>query len=322
MFKKIIPKIKSAFVPCQENQYRPKILESRFLTYFVLIILLLKLFTIPLLIYLPKNIFFADITKNALVQLINGERQDFGLKTLKENSQLNEAAYLKAQDMLEKDYFSHQSPEGLTPWYWFKEVGYSYQVAGENLAIGFLDSKEVVQAWMASPSHKQNIINSKYTETGIAVLRGDFQGNDVIVAVQVFGAAKIQAVQKETPKEEKPLAETKKAETATSVLAAEESQPKATENLTKKEVLTLNLTEFVIRDYNNWLQKIIYGLLAFIILSLLAAVFYDIFIYKKFQIQYKDLIFETIGFTLLLLIFLYIDKERIIQLIPHNFNIY
>jgi len=323
MLKPIFLKLKCIFLPCEANNYRPQILESRALAYLVLIVLLLKLFTFPLLVYLPKNIFFADITKNTLVQLINGERQDSGLKTLRESSQLDQAAYLKAQDMLEKDYFAHQSPEGIAPWYWFKKVGYNYQIAGENLAIGFLDSKEVVNAWMESYFHKQNIINPKYTETGMAVLRGDFQGSQVVVAVQLFGTPKTPTPKKETPEPQgqKPVSETMNEQLATSVLPAE-TQASSPEGLTKKEALSLNLTEFAVQDYSNWLQGIIYGLLAFVIISLLLALFYDIFVYKKYQIQHRDLIFKTVGFTLLLLIFLYIDKEKIIQLIPHTFSIY
>ncbi|MFA0783493.1 CAP domain-containing protein, partial [Fervidibacter sacchari] len=90
---------------------------------------------------------------------MNAERRERKLPPLSENPILNQSAYLKAKDILDKDYFSHFSPDGLSPWYWFKLSGYDYQFAGENLAIGFLDSKEVHDALMSSPTHKQNILN-------------------------------------------------------------------------------------------------------------------------------------------------------------------
>ena len=62
---------------------------------------------------------------------------------------------MKAQDMATLGYFAHVSPDGKTPWYWIEKVGYDYQYAGENLAINFSDSKDVTNAWMASPLHKE-----------------------------------------------------------------------------------------------------------------------------------------------------------------------
>ncbi len=92
-----------------------------------------------------------------MLELTNEERIDNGLSALELNPKLELAAQQKAQDILSKDYFAHQSPDGFTPWYWFEKVGYDYQYAGENLAIGFLDSEEVSQAWLESPSHRANL---------------------------------------------------------------------------------------------------------------------------------------------------------------------
>ena len=142
--KKILRKAKILFIPCEGNHYKPRFLAGGALFYFVLTLLFLKLIAISFVAYFPKTIFFADLTKTALIQLTNQERQSLGLSTLKENSTLDQAAQQKAQDMLSSDYFSHYSPTGVCPWYWFKKVGYNYQLAGENLAIGFLDSEEVL----------------------------------------------------------------------------------------------------------------------------------------------------------------------------------
>ena len=196
MAKRIILKLKLIFIPCLENSYRPKFLESKFLFYYLLFLLILKLFTVSYLIYLPKTIYFADISSTSLIKLTNQGREALGFGHLTENSQLDKAASLKAQDMIAQDYFAHQSPEGKSPWYWIKSANYDYQYAGENLAIGFLDSEEVYQAWNNSPSHKANLFNPNYQDIGITVLKGDFQGNEIYVVVQLFGSPKTKPASK------------------------------------------------------------------------------------------------------------------------------
>src|SRR6185436_7850636 len=98
---------------------------------------------------------------------------------------LNKAAMAKAQDMVKNGYFAHESPQGISPWYWFKQAGYVYKYAGENLAVGFVDSKTVYDAWFNSPSHKANLLNKNYTQVGTAIVSG-FDGNSIVV-VQEFG---------------------------------------------------------------------------------------------------------------------------------------
>ncbi len=163
------------------------LLTSKILLYIIVAILVVRIILVLVSLPLPPNIFFADITKIDLLNLLNSNRQKLGLNTLSENSELDNAAYLKAQDMIKKGYFAHQSPEGITPWYWFSQAGYSYKYAGENLAIGFTDSNNVYEAWVNSPSHKENLFSSKYREVGTAVLRG-FGDNGAIVIVQFFGS--------------------------------------------------------------------------------------------------------------------------------------
>jgi hypothetical protein len=186
--EKILKKGKAGFIPSPENNFRPSFFRSRFLFIALFFIILLRLLIIPFILYLPTSNFFAEVTKTALFNSVNEERKDQGLAILETNFLLDEAAYAKAQDMLEEDYFSHTSPEGLTPWHWFRYRGYDYQYAGENLAIGFLNSCEVVKAWMNSETHRQNILNPNYEDMGLAVLRGEFQGKETTLVVQLFGA--------------------------------------------------------------------------------------------------------------------------------------
>jgi len=139
---------------------------------------------------IPQNIFFADITKIALESFVNQTRESLGLTPLVINEKLNEAASLKAENMVQNQYFDHTSPNGITPWFWFSKAGYNYKYAGENLAVGFFDSKEVYEAWLDSPTHKANIVNPNYTEMGTAILKGFGQDNSIIV-VQTFGSQKV-----------------------------------------------------------------------------------------------------------------------------------
>ncbi|MFA5746710.1 MAG: CAP domain-containing protein [Candidatus Paceibacterota bacterium] len=188
MIKTIASKLRHIFIPCKSNNFRPKFLDSNFLIYYLAILLIVKFIVLPASFCFYQSSYFATLTKEFLVTLTNQERKELGIGELKENSTLDQAAALKAQDMLDLDYFSHNSPEGKSPWYWIKLSGYSYQKAGENLAIGFVDGEEVVQAWNDSPSHRANLVNPGYQEIGIGIAKGDFQGQEVTVVVQMFGA--------------------------------------------------------------------------------------------------------------------------------------
>jgi len=130
----------------------------------------------------------AQYSAGTLVTLTNSARAQNGLGGLATNSALASAAYNKAKDMFENNYFAHNSPSGKTPWDFIKEAGYSYSYAGENLAIGYTDPDELFSAWMGSPTHRENIINPNFREIGIAVVSGTFQGSETLIAVQEFGA--------------------------------------------------------------------------------------------------------------------------------------
>lgn len=169
------------------EKFRLNFLRSNLLLYFAILILLLKIFTITEIINLSKEAFFADITKSSLVNYINQARMSSGVPALTENIVLDQAAQLKAQNMLQNQYFAHTSPQGISPWYWFSKAGYNYKYAGENLAVGFFDSWQVYEAWLNSPSHKSNLMNPLYKEVGTAVLSG-FGNNNAIIVVQLFGA--------------------------------------------------------------------------------------------------------------------------------------
>ncbi len=128
----------------------------------------------------------AAVVSAVLVNLANGDRSANGLGELTSNPTLVAVAQAKANDMAAKGYFAHVSPEGIDPWHWFNTIGYEYSFAGENLAVDFSDSGDVERAWMNSPTHRDNILNSKFTEIGIATAQGMYEGRATTFVVQVF----------------------------------------------------------------------------------------------------------------------------------------
>ncbi len=122
-----------------------------------------------------------------VVDLTNEERADLNAAPLRRNTTLDAAAKLKAEHMAKNEYFAHYSPDGVSPWHWFNQSGYVFAHAGENLAIHFTDSSEVVEAWMDSPSHRANIVNAQYTEIGVGTAKGTYEGYDTVYVVQLFG---------------------------------------------------------------------------------------------------------------------------------------
>lgn len=135
----------------------------------------------------PAVTVLAKMSETSIIDLVNASRKEAGLSPLSENAKLQAAAEAKADDMFKHDYFSHTSPSGKTPWTWVKESGYTYKAAGENLAINYTDAEEQHRAWMKSPTHKANILNTRYQEIGVATKSGSLSGKQATVTVQMFG---------------------------------------------------------------------------------------------------------------------------------------
>ncbi len=130
-----------------------------------------------------------NVSTDELLNLTNQKRQEAGLSALTYNSQLAQAAEMKARDMFAKNYWAHFAPDGKSPWDFIKESGYTYAYAGENLARGYTTSPSVVDAWMASPEHKANILSPNYTDEGFAVEEGALTGDsDTVLVVEMFGS--------------------------------------------------------------------------------------------------------------------------------------
>ncbi|MBP6854964.1 MAG: hypothetical protein KBD26_01680 [Candidatus Pacebacteria bacterium] len=132
----------------------------------------------------------SQINQVNIVYHTNLNRQSEGFSILNQNTRLESSAQKKAQDMLDRQYFEHDSPDGIGVADLAEDSGYEYIVVGENLARGdFKTADEVVLAWMNSPAHRENIMNSKYTDIGIGIVYGRYDGSDVWILVQHFGAS-------------------------------------------------------------------------------------------------------------------------------------
>ncbi len=128
------------------------------------------------------------LTRAGTIDKTNVQRVANNLPPLKENLLLDQAAQKKVQDMFSKQYFEHVSPQGTGPAELAKVVNYEYVAIGENLALGnYKNDQELVTAWMNSEGHRENILNSKYQEIGVAVGKGTFDGHETWLAVQEFG---------------------------------------------------------------------------------------------------------------------------------------
>ena len=177
------------FIPRESNNHRSKILHHQSL-FLVILFLLTGLSALsfvqksyPTVLGISANISIQD-----LLSQTNQKRQENGIAPLVLNSELTHAAEMKADDMLAKNYWAHVSPDGTTPWVFIKNAGYDYLYAGENLARGFTTAPDTVNAWMASPTHRENLLSPNFKEIGFAVKAGSLTGAETILVVQEFGS--------------------------------------------------------------------------------------------------------------------------------------
>ena len=179
---------KKYFLPHNGNSYEPALLKTEAIAFVLLILVVVEMvFVVPTFFLIPSQRFSATVLPSVITELTNDDRLEAKLPKLKTNPLLAEAAQLKAEDMARRGYFSHVDPDGREPWYWFNQIGYHYTSAGENLAVNFFDSSEIEKAWMNSPAHRENILKRQFTEMGIGVAAGEYEGYNTLFIVQFFG---------------------------------------------------------------------------------------------------------------------------------------
>lgn len=186
---------RNLFLPHPQNHQKAHLISIKALFAYLCFFILLQV-GFSIIGYVQPGILGVSGTldQKKLIELTNLERQKMGLSPVAENSALDQAAQLKAQNMFAENYWAHFSPSGKTPWDFILGSGYKFSFAGENLAKNFQSSEEVIKAWMASPTHRDNLLNPRYKDIGMAVSDGVLNGQKTLLVVEEFGTTESFAV--------------------------------------------------------------------------------------------------------------------------------
>lgn len=218
------------FLPHHSNNHKPKILHHQSLLFLTGLLLFAHAGLNFLQIKAPNILgYSSQIPPQKIVELTNQRRAALGLSQLTVDDRLSDAARRKAADMFNKNYWAHNAPDGTKPWSFVLAAGYSYLHAGENLARDFTNPENVVDAWMNSPSHRDNLLNSRYQNIGVAVVDGQLTGTETTLVVQMFG----------TPQQAAPKVTQESNSVVAPVMAAQTPQEEVQEvkDEVKEEVL-------------------------------------------------------------------------------------
>ena len=231
--------LKKYFIPHEENNYHPHILHTKRAVFYGAVSLVLKMVVVLFVLALPARVFVLPdvlaMEQKKILAFTNELRAQKGLEPFTEVSKLDLSAQNKADDMAKYSYFSHTNEENKTVSNWVKETGYSYRFAGENLAMGFSTARDVVNAWVKSPTHYANLIDTDFLEFGAGLQSGEYNGVPTVFVAEHFASpAKIAVASvKTTPAE---IARTKEPEVKTVARAEEPVIQPETIVLAEKEI--------------------------------------------------------------------------------------
>lgn len=340
---KILTVLKHIFIPHDENDFKPHVFREVGVSMLLFISIFLLGSSAGSSFFIHKTVLGAEVASSVLIDLTNESRLANNESPLIRSSKLDRAAELKGQDMSSKEYFSHNSPAGVTPWHWFKEVGYNFLYAGENLAINFTDSSDVEKAWLNSPTHRANIMNVEFREIGMATVKGSYNNYPTIYIVQMFGTPaygetvpdkKATVVsQKKTKVEKKAIlgssisTSTQKVLGATIKVGSEQASSTPDSNLQKivatqdmaivKNTSVAKIPENIIlpvKSYSTWYEKILFRAsyyIDFIYKGLLLIISFALVTMVLVEIRKQHYIHILYGIFLLLLLtlFIYINQS-------------
>ena len=316
--------IKDLFIPYDGNDHKPKSLRPKSLVAYILIAVMVKLTVVGFLFFTyPTPAELAAIVASKMIALINESRIEAGVEPLAENTNLVQFAQVKGEDMITRDYFAHDTPEGKRPWQWINRAEYDYVYAGENLAMDFTSAEVVHAAFMKSPSHRKNILNPNYKEAGIAVIDGELNGHATVLLVEFFGTQRkdLSSLASASPAgaetREIPTEET----AAPGVAGQEMSQPAdhlpvpAAAGLNPEGVIVVTTTQKTAKalvdlviEYSN---IFFIAFLIFILISLALNVFI------KIRIQHPSVILQSMVVVALLLAMILVKFHFVEQVAPH-----
>jgi len=181
-------KLKHHFLPCPVTKKRATLLHHNFILFYSGIFLFFLVLINASKTIAPGVLGYAsDIKVSELLQKTNEYRLKNGKRELILNEKLSLAATEKAKFMFQRNFWAHTSPDGTEPWYFVLNQGYDYSYAGENLARNFNSSGEVVNAWINSSSHRENLVSDNYDEVGFGIVNGVLDGYETTLVVQFFG---------------------------------------------------------------------------------------------------------------------------------------
>jgi uncharacterized protein YkwD len=221
-------RLKDFFIPHEGNNHAPHMLHPKRAVLYGGVFVATKAIVFVTILFLPLQAYMLpDVLaeqERQLDTLINDLRAQKDLPSLPTNAQLTTSSQLKADDMVASSYFSHTGPDDHTFKYFLNQAGYEYRVAGENLAMGFANAPDVMQAWGQSPLHYRNLIDSDFVEMGLGISSGNYKGKDTVFIANHFG---------------QPLTYNPQVDAPLTKAAAEKITPKQTVNvLGEKETVT------------------------------------------------------------------------------------
>ena len=317
---------KKYFIPHEENNYHPHFLHTKRTVFYGLVFSLVKVVMVTFVILLPTEVFvLPDVLaeeQRQIVKLTNEVRIDRGLPVLVVATKLETSSQNKANDMAEKEYFAH-TQGNQTVSAWLKSVGYKYETAGENLAVGYSTAEDIVNAWKNSPSHYANLIDTDFIELGVGLAGGVYNNQPTVFIAQhlasplsfeestkdpvsVVAEVKNEKIVVEKPTETEVITTeiSETSDTSTSVLSTKVENVSPTANpvmnleaptpidkyIQSKSVLSPITSIFKVS------KNIYLGAICFFIFALLLSVFYEI--HKK----HPHVIFQTSGLIALLIV--------------------
>ncbi len=182
--------LKKYFIPHEENNYHPHILHTKRAIFYGATSLVLKMIIVLFVLALPSKVFVLPdvlaLEQKKILAFTNDLRIQKGLEPFTESELLDLSAQNKADDMAKNSYFSHVNAQNKTVSDWVKDTGYSYRFVGENLAMGFSTARNVINAWIKSPTHYANLVDTDFLEFGAGLQSGEYDGVDTVFVAEHF----------------------------------------------------------------------------------------------------------------------------------------
>ena len=274
----MLANLRHFFFPNHTNNFKAKALHVDFFLLYALVFLAIGLVSHAFYRLDPNILGFAtDIRVDQLLKLTNQKRAVAGEPALKLNNQLSQAAVAKANYMFAHNFWAHNAPDGTTPWDFINHAGYVYTIAGENLAKNFSNSEGVVDAWMNSASHRENLLRNQYEEIGFAVVNGVLNGEETTLVVQMFGkslatAPTSQLAQASPPPLLPPATVAQAGETSGLQFLSEVASPIPVATVAPKEVVITDVAPAVVKkpliDIGQFSKNVSVGLFALLMVML------------------------------------------------------